>query len=108
MREPPVKGTTTGAVQRSQIERAKSLRDIDNQYSRIDNRLYQQYINYEIDEDTFNSRRRQIQNAYDRYQTNIVRNQGAAGWRRGMSYPGNVSEWYGSPVSRNIYARNNR
>lgn len=92
---------------RTAIERTKSLRDIDEQYSRIDNRLYRQYLDYEIDEDTFNNRRRTIQNAYDRYQTNIVR-QTQPGWQRGLNYPLD-RRLLDRRYTRNVYAKpNNR
>ena len=94
---------TSVVVSRSASERAKSLRDIDNQYSRIENRLYRQYLDYDIDEDTYNRRMQTIKNAYDRYQTNYVRAQGATNWRRGMQYPRNLE--YDKPVKRSTYAK---
>ena len=87
-------------------DRAKSLRQIDEQYSRIDNRLYRQYLNYEISEEEFQNRRRAIQNTYDRYQTNIL-NTEIPGWRRGDAYPRNFT-LYNQRIPRSVYARRNR
>ena len=47
-----------------------------DQFSRIDNRLYRAYLDFEIDEDEFNKRRKQIQDAYDRYEVNMANSQG--------------------------------
>ena len=91
---------------RPAIDRAKSLHEIDDQYSRIDNRLYRRYLDFQIDEDEFENRRRVIQNAYDRYQTNIL-NTEVPGWRRGMDYPRNFT-LYNRRIPQSVYARRNR
>ena len=88
---------------RPAMERARSLRDIDQQYSRIENRLYRQYLDFEIDEDTYNKRMETIRNAYDRYQTNIL-NTEVPGWQRGMAYPKEFS-LYNRPIARGVYTR---
>ena len=93
-------------IPRTAGERAKTLHEIDDQYSRIDNRLYRQYLDYEISEEEFQSRRRAIQNAYDRYQTNIL-NTEIPGWRRGNAYPRNFT-LYDQRIPRSVYARRNR
>ena len=85
--------------------RAKSLREIDQQYSRIDNRLYRQYLDYELSEEEFQNRRRAIQNAYDRYETNIM-NLAIPGWQRGMAYPRNFF-LYDRKIPQSVYARRN-
>ena len=87
-------------------ERSKSLSDLARQYSRIDNRLYRQYLDYEIDEETFNRRRRAIQDVWDRYETNIMNTQ-FPGWERGNAYPRNFT-LYNRPIARSVYTRNNR
>jgi hypothetical protein len=87
-------------------ERAKTLRQIDQQYSRIDNRLYREYINYRMDEDDFFRRRQAIRDAYDRYETNIMNTQ-YPGWERGMAYPRQF-RLYDRPIARSVYARRNR
>lgn len=87
---------------RSASDRAKSLRDIDEQYSRIENRLYRQYLDFDIDEDTYKSRMNRINNAYDRYQTNYIREINP-NWSRGMSYP--MGFRYDKKVSRKVYAK---
>lgn len=61
------------------------MRDIGNQYGRISNRLYDDYINYRIDEDTYNSRKRRINKAFDRYERNIARLQNTRVQGRGAS-----------------------
>ena len=91
---------------RSARDRVKSLREIDQQYSRIDNRLYREYINYRMDEDDFFRRRQAIRDAYDRYQTNIL-NLAVPGWQRGNAYPRNFF-LYDRKIPRSVYARRNR
>ena len=94
---------TTLAQFRTAVDRAKSLKEIDDQYSRIDNRLYRQYLDYEISEEEFQNRRKAIQDAYDRYQTNILRTR-VPGWQRGMQYPRPFTE-YRKPYPRSVYAK---
>lgn len=106
MAEPRINSLRQTTYSRSASDRAKSLREIDNQYSRIDNALYRRYIDYEMDEDDFFRRRQAIRDAYDRYQTNIMRTQ-IPGWERGNAYPRNFS-LYDRRIPRSVYARNNR
>ena len=100
------RGLNQVLMTRSQRDRAKSLREIDQQYSRIYNRLYRQYLDFEISEEAFWNRRRAIQDAYDRYQTNIM-NTEVPGWTRGMGGTRNPA-LYNRPIARRVYARNNR
>lgn len=60
----------------STMGRAKSYDDIGRQYSRLYNRLYRDYINYDIDEATFRSRSNILTNAHDTYERNIAVMQG--------------------------------
>lgn len=102
MAEPGITRTTALANEQM-LGRAKSLKDIDNQYSRISNRLYRQYLDYEIDEDTYKRRMQSINDAYDRYQTNILQTR-IPNWQRGMAYPRSFPE-YRKPMPRGIYAQ---
>ena len=74
------------------------MNDIMRQYSRIDNRLYRQYLDYQIDQDTYNRRKSRLNRVYDRYERNIARQQGQTP-RRGISN-------YNGAINRNIqYSR---
>ena len=106
MSEPRTNSLREASFSRTAGDRAKSLREIDNQFSRIDNALYRRYINYEMDEDDFFRRRQAIRDAYDRYQVNIMRTQ-IPGWKRGNAYPRSFG-LYDQRIPRSVYARNNR
>ena len=67
------------------------MRDIKQQYSRINNRLYRQYLDYKIDEATYNSRKKRLDSAYDRYERNIARQQGKSPIRGISNYPGQIN-----------------
>ena len=56
--------------------RAKSQKDIDEQYSRIKNRAYQAYLDYQID--NYGDLERRLNKAYDTYTANIAKNFGVA------------------------------
>ena len=70
--------------------RTKSMRDIKQQYSRIKNRLYRQYLDYQIDENTYNSRQKALDRTYDRYERNIARQQGKPAQRGISNYNGMI------------------
>ena len=99
-------GLSESSLVRTAVDRAKSLKEIDDQYSRIDNSLYRRYINYEMDEDDFFRRRQYLRDTYDRYETNIMRTQ-LPGWERGNPYPRNFT-LYNRPIARSVYAKRNR
>ena len=61
------------------------MNDIGNQYGRISNRLYSDYINYRIDKQTYDKRKKRIDTAYDRYERNIARLQGTRRQGRGAA-----------------------
>lgn len=97
--------TTESLAQRSRsmIERSKSLKEIDDQYSRIANRLYRRYLDYEIELDEYDRTKQRLNDIYDRYQTNILRTR-VPGWQRGMAYPRPFNE-YRKPIPRSVYAK---
>lgn len=64
------------------------MRDIDQQYSRIKNRLYRRYLDYEISKEQYDSRMQQLNRTYDRYERNIARLQGRKPFRGISNYPG--------------------
>lgn len=81
------------------------MRDIKQQYSRIDNRLYRQYLDYKISEEQYESRKKKLNSTYDRYERNIARQQGKPA-RRGISnYPGQID--HNIQYSRKAYAGTN-
>lgn len=80
------------------------MRDIKQQYSRINNRLYRQYLDYDIDEATYNSRKNAITKAYDRYEKNIARQQGQKAVRGISNYHGAID--HDIQYSRKAYAGN--
>lgn len=67
------------------------MRDIKQQYSRIKNRLYRQYLDYKIDEKTYDSRQKRLDSTYDRYERNIARSQGKKAVRGISNYPGAIN-----------------
>lgn len=81
------------------------MRDIKQQYSRINNRLYRQYLDYKIDEDTYNSRKKTLDRTYDRYERNIARQQGRTPMRGISNYPGQID--HNIQYSRRAYAGSN-
>lgn len=60
------------------------MNDIKQQYSRISNRLYRQYLDDDISETQFDSRKNKLDRVYDRYERNIARQQGLPA-KRGIS-----------------------
>lgn len=81
------------------------MNDIKRQYSRIYNRLYRQYLDYDISEEQFNRRRERIVKAYDRYERNIARLQGTPHQGRGAAnWPGFDNN---ARYSRSAYAGTN-
>ena len=79
------------------------MRDIKQQYSRIDNRLYRQYLDYKISEEQYESRKKKLNSTYDRYERNIARQQGKPA-RRGISnYLGQID--HNIQYSRKAYRR---
>lgn len=62
--------------------RTKSQADIDRQYSRIKNRAYQAYINYELD--NYREIENKLNKAYDKYTANLSKHFGVAN-RYGMN-----------------------
>ena len=95
---------------RSAVDRAKSMKDIMEQYSRIDNQLYRRYLDYEIDEDEYWRRKKKLNDTYDRYEVNMANDQGFPITRHGEG-GGNSSSYYlhnmdlKKKVSRKVYAK---
>lgn len=81
------------------------MRDIKNQYSRIDNMLYRQYLDYDIDEETYNRRKSRLNSVYDRYERRIARQQGKPAKRGISNYPGAID--HNIKYSKAAYAGSN-
>lgn len=81
------------------------MRDIKRQYSHIKNRLYQQYIDYNISAEQYWNRQNKIDRAYDRYERNIARQQGKPAKRGISNYPGQIDHTI--QYSRKAYAGTN-
>lgn len=81
------------------------MQDIKKQYSRIDNKLYRQYLDYDISEEQYRSRKKRLNSAYDRYERNIARQQGKPAKRGISNYPGQID--HNIQYSRKAYAGTN-
>lgn len=81
------------------------MRDIKQQYSRIKNRLYRQYLDYKIDEKTYDSRQKRLDSTYDRYERNIARQQGKPAKRGISNYNGQID--HNIQYSQAAYAGSN-
>ena len=80
------------------------MKDIKQQWSRLNNGIYRQYLDGGITKEQYEARNRRINKAYDRYERKIARQQGKPA-RRGISnYPGVID--HNVQYSRNTYMGN--
>ena len=95
---------------RPAVERAKSMKDIMDQYSRIDNQLYRRYLDFEIDEDEYKRRKQKLNDTYDRYEVNMANAQGFPITKHGEG-GGDSKSYYlhnmdlKKKVSKKVYAK---
>ncbi len=80
------------------------MSDIRKQYSRIDNKLYRRYLDYDISKEEYDSRKNRINKAYDKYERNIARQQGVSPARGVANYSGFDNN---TKYSRAAYAGSN-
>lgn len=108
------------SIGRTAVERAKSMRDIMEQFSRIDNKMYREYLDYAMDkrkgeypsgvEDEFMKRRQKIRDIYDRYEVNMANDQGFPITRHGEG-GGDSKSYYlhnmnlNKKAPRSVYAK---